>query len=326
MIRTRFQEIKRDIKALLQYPKFDRINSDRKIRVFNVFLHPNLSNDWLCRFVRQCNLPLRDGDLSIFGIYGRKLIIHLNRSKYKIFFNTENTHVKHSYWERFKDNLLDTKCISLALGFDYLTNERYMRFPYWLTTFFKPDETLESIRSKIQQTNQEREQTWRRIKASTLISRLDYFGDRAFFADEVAKVLEIKYAGNFRHNDDDLHGKYGNDKIAYIKQFMFSLCPENSNTNGYVTEKIFHAFEAGCFPIYWGSDNIPEPGIINPEAVIFLKRDGDNSEALQKINRLLNDEDYCKEFASISPFLPGAEYKIYTYFEDLRNKLKQIVK
>ena len=28
------------------------------------------------------------------------------------------------------------------------------------------------------------------------------------------------------------------------------------NVNGYVTEKIFDAFKAGCVPVYWGAENI----------------------------------------------------------------------
>ncbi len=31
---------------------------------------------------------------------------------------------------------------------------------------------------------------------------------------------------------------------------------ENSNTVDYVTEKIWHALQSGCVPIYWGAPNI----------------------------------------------------------------------
>ena len=49
------------------------------------------------------------------------------------------------------------------------------------------------------------------------------------------------------------------DKLATLKNFRFNLCFENfSGQNGYITEKIFHSFAAGCVPVYWGPDNIEE--------------------------------------------------------------------
>lgn len=321
-------ELKRDIKAIFLYGKMDRKNSDRKIRMFNLIVNANdaISDMWICRFVRQCDLPLKDGELSIFGIHGHKVVIRMNRSKYKIFFTVENVHVKDSYWERFNDNLINDKSINISLGFDYLEHDKYLRFPFWIMTFLEPNDTIETIREKIKNVNQVRLSAWQRRKACPMICRLDYFGDRAYFADEVSKVLEIKYAGIFRHNDDELHKKYNNNKIDYIKQFMFCLCPENSNTKGYVTEKLFDAITAGCFPIYWGSDNMPEPDIVNQEAVIFLNLHGDNVESLAKITRLLTDEAYCKKFAEIPVFVEGAEYKMYAYLENLRDKLWRMVK
>lgn len=47
------------------------------------------------------------------------------------------------------------------------------------------------------------------------------------------------------------------DKISLLDNFKFNLCFENySGQNGYITEKIFHSFAAGCIPIYWGPNNI----------------------------------------------------------------------
>ena len=51
--------------------------------------------------------------------------------------------------------------------------------------------------------------------------------------------------------------------IKYVHEFKFNICPENRNVKDYVTEKLFEAFAAGAIPIYYGSDNNPEPEIIN---------------------------------------------------------------
>ena len=46
------------------------------------------------------------------------------------------------------------------------------------------------------------------------------------------------------------------DKIATMAQYRFSICFENLRFSGYVTEKIFDCFFAGCIPVYYGAPDI----------------------------------------------------------------------
>jgi alpha(1,3/1,4) fucosyltransferase len=46
-------------------------------------------------------------------------------------------------------------------------------------------------------------------------------------------------------------------KRATLERYKFSICYENmSDLPGYITEKIFDCFFAGCVPVYWGASNI----------------------------------------------------------------------
>ena len=47
-----------------------------------------------------------------------------------------------------------------------------------------------------------------------------------------------------------------NDKLKAMADFRFALCFENCVFPGYVTEKIFDCFFAGCIPVYWGAPDI----------------------------------------------------------------------
>jgi hypothetical protein len=47
-------------------------------------------------------------------------------------------------------------------------------------------------------------------------------------------------------------GSWIEDKIAYQQNYKFAIAFENATNPGYTTEKIHHAMEAGCIPIYWG--------------------------------------------------------------------------
>eukprot|EP00954_Amorphochlora_amoebiformis_P024228 1365059-Amorphochlora_amoeboformis.AAC.1 len=46
------------------------------------------------------------------------------------------------------------------------------------------------------------------------------------------------------------------NKLANIRPYMFTLCHESVDMDGWVTEKVFHALAMGSIPIYRGSKNI----------------------------------------------------------------------
>ena len=48
------------------------------------------------------------------------------------------------------------------------------------------------------------------------------------------------------------------DKVATLAQYRFGICFENTRFKGYVTEKIFDCFFAGCIPIYYGAPDVEQ--------------------------------------------------------------------
>jgi hypothetical protein len=48
------------------------------------------------------------------------------------------------------------------------------------------------------------------------------------------------------------------DKVSTLSNYRFALCFENTAFPGYVTEKIFDCFAAGCIPIYLGAPDIED--------------------------------------------------------------------
>lgn len=73
---------------------------------------------------------------------------------------------------------------------------------------------------------------------------------------------------------DGFGGAFDNDdrtrpKMPRMEKYRFSLCPENSIGDGYITEKIPEAFHSGCIPITWcrPKDLIED---FNPRAVVNL--------------------------------------------------------
>lgn len=279
---------------------------------------------WFYKYL--CGLNLGGKGVSIWGVNGERGFHKLEFSKYKIFLSVENVHVELSPWAKYKDYLLSDRGITLSLGFDYIDHDKYLRFPFWLQSQFEPSVKSNEVVDYCSFIENNRLKLLYQKKFCAFICRSDYFGDRAVFADLVSNVEKLNYPGKFRHNDDTLFIDYNDDKIEYLKQFRFNLCPENSDNKGYVTEKIFDSIKAGCIPIYWGSENKPEPDILNQNRILFLELGGDNNEVLSKIKQLNEDEfAYC-EFVEQPIFNENAPEMIYAYFERLEQKLRAIIK
>lgn len=56
------------------------------------------------------------------------------------------------------------------------------------------------------------------------------------------------------------------DKIEILQHYKFTLCFENIEMPGYVTEKMIHAIQAASIPVYWGAPNVAE--IIPPNLFV----------------------------------------------------------
>lgn len=57
----------------------------------------------------------------------------------------------------------------------------------------------------------------------------------------------------------DGYGHYQNpikDKTCALKDYMFSICMQNTKTNDFFSEIIIDCFMTGTIPIYWGTGNI----------------------------------------------------------------------
>jgi hypothetical protein len=69
--------------------------------------------------------------------------------------------------------------------------------------------------------------------------------------------LSWSYLKN-RNKIIDLYKGQCKSKHEVLKNYKFSICFENSQIHGYVSEKIFDCFYAGTIPIYLGAPNISQ--------------------------------------------------------------------
>jgi hypothetical protein len=94
-------------------------------------------------------------------------------------------------------------------------------------------------------------------------------------------------------------GKYNNNigknvynKIEFLSSYKFSIAMENSQGDGYISEKLVNSFLAGNIPIYYGDYMFDE--YINPKSIILIKGEKDMQEKIDYIKKIDNDENLYK--------------------------------
>lgn len=328
-----------DLKFLLTEIKKDIIGpkvfyADSGVKYINWF-----NNFWLEEFIKF-NFPNAKLDKFCFcSVDGKRPKFDKNDERIKIFYTIENLEqiIKHdkciidksanifrwlAYAQRhYSDYMVND--VDVSLCFKNLNHDNYIKFPYWLITLFPPDVTYTKIKETVCTISKSKNYA---EKEAICINRHDVFGQRKKICDDLSELLSITYAGKWRNNTDELWNKFNNDKYSYMRLFKFNICPENMDAVDYCTEKIFDALRCGCIPIYAGCLNNPEPEIINKDFVILWDLDGDNTEQLKLVKRLNTDNEFYKKFVNQPKLKPDAANYIAEYFENLKQKLKELIK
>jgi len=99
-------------------------------------------------------------------------------------------------------------------------------------------------------------------------------------------------------------------KKPVLERYKFAICFENArDIPGYITEKIFDCFVAGCVPVYWGADNI---GSHIPDSCYIDMRGFSSYEELYLFMANMSDMDYLKYLEEIEGFLRSEKGKYFS--------------
>jgi len=309
--------------TIRKYQKDRQTSEPFQIKFFN-FWKQDITDMWFYRFLLSREwFKKSNKTVSFFSVFGNRFVINLDKSDVKIFYTGENVQF---YTIRYPDNALHNKKIDLALGFDYdyFDDSRYLRFPLWLLYMFNPEANEDEIKKRCSELSNP--YIGERNGNITLISRYDVLGIRRnIFESMSLEGINVNCPGKFMHNDDSLWQKYNDNKHQYLQNYKFNICPENSNANGYVTEKIFQAIAAGCIPVYWGSNNNPEPEVLNHDAILFWQFGGDNSKTIELIRELNDKPQLLRNFVAQPRFKETAAETVIEMFNELDQKLKLII-
>ena len=83
------------------------------------------------------------------------------------------------------------------------------------------------------------------------------------------------------------------NKFEFFGSYKFTIAMENSEGDGYISEKIVDSFLAGTIPIYYGDYMIDE--YINPKTYILIKGEKDIKAKIKYIKEIDNNDQLYKK-------------------------------
>ena len=138
-------------------------------------------------------------------------------------------------------------------------------------------------------------------------------------------VISNNYNGTFRikfinelnkYKKIDMGGKYNNNvggpvinKIKFLSSYKFSIAMENSEGDGYLSEKNIESFLAGTIPLYYGDYMIDE--YLNPKSYILIKGEKDIFQKIEYIKNIDNNNKLYKEILKVKVILEANIKNIY---------------
>ena len=95
------------------------------------------------------------------------------------------------------------------------------------------------------------------------------------------------------------------EKLQTLGQYKYAICYENAkNIDGYITEKIFDCFFAGCIPVYWGAGNVADH---IPSECFIDRRNFSSYEQLYDRLAAITAAEYEKYLDHIAGYLQSSQ-------------------
>ncbi len=139
---------------------------------------------------------------------------------------------------------------------------------------------------------------------------------RMYFCKLLSQYKRVDCAGRSLNNTDKLKimeeniSNLNNTKINFMRDYKFSIAFENRSEEGYLTEKICHAYLADSIPIYWGNPDIAK--FFNIESFINC-HDYDNfAKVVERVKEIDNNPALLAKYINAPPILENSELHNFT--------------
>ena len=131
--------------------------------------------------------------------------------------------------------------------------------------------------------------------------------------------------GNFLRNMPSIQPGAGGDekiKLEYIKDFKFHLTFDNSEWEGWITEKLIHPLYEGVIPIYWGCPDVGEE--FNEAAFIHVRDFSTMEDVCERVLQIYHSPELFKDI-QLQPTFPENKIPEHVTPDFLLEELTRIV-
>ena len=219
-------------------------------------------------------------DYLIYSTFGCEHMSSKYNSTIKIAFFTEN-------------QLPDLNVADYAIGFGHINHlDRYFLFPYMVHILSLKNRTSKDfkiVRDKVLSSEK------RKKFCAAVIS--NPIGFRFNFMKQLNKYKTVDNGG---HSHNNVGGPVHNKK-EFLMEYKFSFGMENSEADGYASEKILDSLWAGTIPIYYGDYMIDE--YINPKTYILIRGGYEVEEKIEYIKKIDNDDNLYRSILKEKVFI-----------------------
>ncbi len=245
------------------YPEFDPISSR---------FYKSLSK---VTAVQVCHMTASP-DLLIYGDFGQE---HWGFTGLKAYVTGEN--MKPDFSE----------CDIAFTPFEVTGDERTVRLPFYAQLLDDPAKLLNRASAA-------RDRELASGFCSFVVSNPRSWHRNRFFK-KLNRLRRVDSGGSLFNN---VGGKIP-DKLQFISARRFNIAFENTETPGYITEKLIEPLLAGTIPIYWGAPDVLRD--FNPDCFIHA-RDFDDLDSLADfVLALDNDKDRQLRYLAAPAFRNG---------------------
>jgi GR25 family glycosyltransferase involved in LPS biosynthesis len=131
------------------------------------------------------------------------------------------------------------------------------------------------------------------------------------YQNNIGGQLQLKYPG----------GGCGDiSKHYFFAEHKFTLSFENSQSPGYLTEKLLHAKMAGCVPLYWGTLDTD----FNPQSFVNLSQLVSSSNIVDIVKRLEANPEMCAKIAATPPLDEPRKQAALNVISEMSRRLLEI--
>jgi hypothetical protein len=219
-------------------------------------------------------------DYLIYSTFGCEHMSSKYNNTIKIAFFTEN-------------QLPDLNVADYAIGFGHINHlDRYFTFPYIVHILSLKNRTSKDfkiVRDKVLSSEK------RKKFCAAVIS--NPIGFRFNF---MKKLNKYKIVDNGGHSNNNVGGPV-HSKKEFLMEYKFSFGMENSEADGYASEKILDSLWAGTIPIYYGDYMIDE--YINPKTYILIRGGYEVEEKIEYIKKIDNDDNLYRSILKEKVFI-----------------------